>query len=216
MKLPTTKTKLNWPLAPYAVLAETDSEQPDCTVMLCNATQLKAKLAIFDPDQGIVAIFSPDGAKLRSIKLGDIKRVQLDQPVTLISSTVMTDVQGITSLPVLQACSVEFKDGAVLKVDTFGVAEITSGIFLYLVSKGNKYVRQFIPFQSIKTYSFGSRLGDMLLNQEIVTGDHLALGLQRQQELRERRLGEYLTEDKIVSPQQLAKTLKDMHNHATS
>ena len=202
--------RLNWPLPTYAVLAESEHSHPLCTVIFNDATQIHGQLAMFDPAHGQLAIMPSDITSLSNIQLSNIKRIQLDQPVALTSSTLVTESQGIFNAPELRSCTVEFKDGEVLHADTFGMLETANGIYLYLADNEHKFMRNFIPSQALKKHTLGSPLGHMLVEENIATEAHVELGLKKQQELRERPLGKYLTEDDIISPQQLVKALSEL------
>jgi len=207
-------TKFNWPLAAYAVSSDPDQPHPACTIVMRDTSHTQGNIAIFDPDHGELAIFPPDSTSLLNIPLGNIKRIELDKPITLSSSTVVTESQGIFSAPEIRGFLVEFKDGEVLEDDTFGVLETASGVYLYIPAKNTErqFIRHFIPTSAIKHHTIGSPLGKMLVDEHIATEDHVEVGLQKQQELRTRPLGEYLTEDDIISPEQLVKVLNDLRH----
>src|ERR1017187_8443936 len=146
---------LNWPLPNCAVCAESELPHPKCTIVLQDATQIHGHLAKFDPDHDQLEILPSNSTSSNNIQLSNVKRIQLDHPVTLTSATIVSESQGIFSTPELSSCTVEFKDGEILNAYTFGLLKIASGIYLYLPDKNKKFIRHFIPTQAIKKYSVG-------------------------------------------------------------
>ncbi|GBG13287.1 MSHA biogenesis protein MshE [Novimethylophilus kurashikiensis] len=205
---------LNWPLAAYAILGEPEQPHPPCTIVLRDATEMHGTLAIFDPDHGTVALIPPDSTSAQNIPIDSIKAVRLTQPIRLNSSTVVTETQGIFTAPQVRHCSLEFKDGEMREIDSFGILETASGLYLYEPAADNAghFLRNFIPSSAIKNHFIGEPLGKILIEENIATEDHVNVGLQKQQELRNRPLGEYLTEDDIISPDQLVKALNELRH----
>jgi type II secretory ATPase GspE/PulE/Tfp pilus assembly ATPase PilB-like protein len=205
---------LNWPLAAYAILGEPEEPHPSCTIVLRDATEMHGTIAIFDPDHGTIAFFPPDSTSAQNVALDSIKQVRLPRPIRLSSSTVVTETQGIFTAPQIRHCSLEFKDGEMSEIDSFGLLETASGIYLYESDpdQANHYFRIFVPTSAIKNHFIGDPLGKILVEENITSEDHVNVGLQKQQELRNRPLGEYLTEDDIISPDQLVKALSELRH----
>jgi type II secretory ATPase GspE/PulE/Tfp pilus assembly ATPase PilB-like protein len=205
---------LNWPLAAYAILGEPEQPHPQCTIVLRDATELHGTLAIFDPGHDTVAFFPPDSTSAQNVPIDSIKQVRLTQSIKLNSSTVVTETQGIFTAPQIRHCSLEFKDGEMSEIDSFGMLETASGLYIYEPdpANANHFLRYFIPSPAIKNHFIGEPLGKILVEENIATEDHVNVGLQKQQELRNRPLGEYLTEDDIISPDQLVKALSELRH----
>ena len=213
MKNPPLPTSLEWPLAPYAML---DSELPEpmCEARLHGDKKISGMLLALHADAGLLEILPEKNATLpTSVSFNDLKQLQLTHPVSLKSgTTVVHETEGIYTAPQLREVEVEFTDGDRLTGKTFGMLETSQGIYLYLDQGDQLYLRSFIPGSSIKQFSLGEPIGQMLVHNNSVSAELITAGLDQQQKLRSRPLGEYLKNEAIVSPEQLDETLRNMRS----
>jgi type II secretory ATPase GspE/PulE/Tfp pilus assembly ATPase PilB-like protein len=210
----TENLKIQWPLAPYAKLVEADVENPSCVIRLRDGSKISGRLEAFNPDQGILQV-SIDGATGPSsmIALDTLKQIELDQPIKLVSSTtLMSETDGIFSPPVIKEISVRYTDGETLKGGTFGFLSSNTGIYLYLVNADSAYVRSFIPADMVDSYSLGTPIGELLVEENFASSEEVDAGLQKQQVMRDRRIGDYFTGDAIIAPDQLSEVVRNLRN----
>jgi len=106
-----------------------------------------------------------------------------------------------------QEFELEFADGTRLQGETLGHVIDTNGIHLFQSQAFGNYTHIFVPVLALKHHRIGPFIGDLLVQNNNVTSDQLNQGLQEQQKMRSRKLGEYLTADEIVSPEQLQQAL---------
>ena len=213
----TENLKIQWPLAPYAKLVEADVEDPSCVIRLREGGKISGRLEAFNPDQGILQVSIDDATGPSSmIALDTLKQIELDQPIKLVSSTtLMSETEGIFSPPVVKQISVRYTDGETLKGGTFGFLSSNSGIYLYLVNADSAYVRSFIPADMVDSYSLGTPIGELLVEENFASSDEVDAGLQKQQVMRDRRIGDYFTGDAIIAPEHLSEVLKSLRNAPT-
>ena len=205
---------IQWPLAPYAKLVDAEAENPSCIIRLRDGGKISGRLEAFNPDQGILQVSIDDATGPSSmIALDTLKQIELDQPIKLVSSTtLMSETEGIFSPPVIKEISVRYTDGETLKGGTFGFLSSNIGIYLYLVNADSAYVRSFIPADMVDSYSLGTPIGELLVEENFASSDEVDAGLQKQQVMRDRRIGDYFTGDAIIAPDQLSEVVKSLRN----
>ena len=210
----TENLKIQWPLAPYAKLVEADVENPSCVIRLRDGGKISGRLEAFNPDQGILQVSIDDATGPPSmITLDTLKQIELDQPIKLVSSTtLMSETEGIFSPPVVKQISVRYTDGETLKGGTFGFLSSNTGIYLYLVNADSAYVRSFIPADMVDSYSLGTPIGELLVEENFASSEEVDAGLQKQQVMRDRLIGDYFTGDAIIAPDQLSEVVKSLRN----
>ncbi|MBK9162253.1 MAG: hypothetical protein IPM27_12165 [Nitrosomonadales bacterium] len=134
-------------------------------------------------------------------KLPFIDQLHLAHPVTLQKKAGLIDERHIASFEPSekQSCSVVFTNGKALDGETVGFVIDKSGLYLYLPKSAESVIRYFIPAHAIKSYRIGESIGEMLIKENVVTRKDVETGLEKQEQLRSKRIGEYLTDEQIVS-----------------
>jgi type II secretory ATPase GspE/PulE/Tfp pilus assembly ATPase PilB-like protein len=93
---------------------------------------------------------------------------------------------------------------------SIGNVEIDNGLFLFPASDALGSVqRVFIPRESYKEVKFGGHIGKVLVEQNAVTQAQVDEVAQEQQNIRNRKLGDYLVINEIVSASQLLHALDE-------
>ena len=104
-----------------------------------------------------------------------------------------------------------FKDRTELTGKTFGTRTDKNGIHLYEQTKvGRKWrycTHLWVSIAAIENHIIGGQIGEMLVEENIVTQEVVDTALQDQQEERSRLLGEYLVTQKIVDASELESAL---------
>lgn len=210
----TENLKIQWPLAPYAKLVKADLENPSCVVWLRDGNKVSGRLEAFNPEAGILELTPDDAAgSSRAIAFDTLKQIELDQPIKLVSSTTLvSETEGIFSPPVVKEIAVRYTDGETLKGSTFGFLSSNIGIYLYLANADSAYVRSFIPADMVESYSLGTPIGELLVGENFASSEEVDAGLQKQQEMRDRLIGGYFTDDAVIAPDQLSEVLKSLRN----
>src|SRR3546814_15952589 len=94
-----------------------------------------------------------------------------------------------------------------MKGETVGYTIGRNGLYLFIPSEKEKIIRCFVPYVSIKDYQIGPRIGELLIEQQIASKDLVDNALDRQHELHLQRIGDYLSENEVISREQLAKAI---------
>jgi type II secretory ATPase GspE/PulE/Tfp pilus assembly ATPase PilB-like protein len=199
-----------WPTPHYYQfeedLAGFDSEP--CLIISSEGQELFGDLTQFSPAEGIFKI-QPFNGGVSKFKAESINYLRLLQPVHLVkNASLLHDAhEEVFSASEKQHCSVVFMNDQKLDGETVGFAIDKTGLYLFLVHTDNEVIRCFIPAVSIKHYQIGKKIGQMLIEENIATHKEINSGLEKQEQLRRQLLGEYLTNEQIVTPEQLVTAL---------
>ena len=107
-----------------------------------------------------------------------------------------------------QKCIVNFTNGERFVSETVGFVLKEFGLFLFIISYGRNVLRWFIPASAILDYQLGEQLGKMLVDKNVLSPQELEAGLERQEQLRSPKIGDYLQKNLVVSKKQIEAALK--------
>ena len=198
-----------WPIPPHFHLAA-GSTGPESAVMALNDGRRETgTLVILDPANNLVE-FTPQKASLtRQFGFQDVKSLRLTRPIALKRLELDPDGKlDSADVHLRQRCVVHFKDGDCLMSETIGHVEHKFGLFLFLCSYGDEVLRWFIPASAIASYQIGEQLGQMLVDEKLVSQHEVDQGLRKQEALRSQKLGDYLQKQQILSQAQVEKALQ--------
>ena len=88
-------------------------------------------------------------------------------------------------------------------------SEDTGGIFLDPVGPDSNLIRVFVPKPVPTKPAVKKKLGKALKDEGLITDQQLELGLKTQQQLHKRRLGEIFVDNKVATPQEVLKALRE-------
>lgn len=184
-------------------------ESEPCLIISNDDHELSGDLTRFSPEEGIFEILRFKQTAFKP-KPELINHLRLLHPVHLIKKTpLLNELSREVSDPSeKQSFSILFTNGKKLDGETVGFVIDKTGLYLFLVHTSDTVIRCFIPALSIKHYEIGKKIGQMLVEEKIATDNEINLGLEKQAQLRKQRLGEYLTSEQIVTPEQLVAALK--------
>lgn len=199
-----------WP-TPYYYQFEEDLaslESEPCLVISADGEEHFGDLILFSPEEGLCRIQSFSGG-IASLTTDHIDYLRLLHPVHLKKNAgLISEInEEISAASEKQQFSIVFMNGNSLDGETAGYTIDKTGLYLYMVHTDDEIIRCFIPAVSIKHYQIGKKIGQMLLEEQIVTDQEINSGLEQQEKLRNKLLGEYLTSEQIVTPEQLIKAL---------
>ena len=207
---PSAAARLEWPTPHhFRITAGDASESRQAIVAMNDGRKLVGRVIRLDASSSRLE-FEPESESRRlSIAFPEFKSVCLTEMVELsrVPSGVPADSTRHMA-PEAQKCTVEFKDGADLVLDTVGIVVREYGLFLFLGQSSREVQRWFIPAEAITHYRIGDPLGKMLVDRKILRPEDLDAGLEKQQQLRTAKLGDYLSIQRIVTNDQLEAALK--------
>lgn len=200
-----------WPTPPYFTFAESSEKTgPEtCLIYFRDGKKLLGHLDRFLPEE-LSLVFQPTRTEVHEIiNLDQIKSIRLVHPLKLKSEELSLSERAdeIFEGSDKQSFVVSFNDQEAMKGETVGYTIGRNGLYLFIPSEKEKIIRCFVPYASIRDYQIGPRIGELLIEQQIASKDHVDIALDRQHELHLQRIGDYLSENEIVSREQLAKAI---------
>ena len=179
-------------------------------VSLARGQKISGLLTRFLPTHGVVEFLPSKGRINLDLPLSDILELRLTRPLVLRPRRSEIEQRGGPSAHALEKLpfKVELTNGESLTGETFGLEIQGAGLFLYLANYGDSVLRSFIPAAAIKGQQIGKPLGEMLVDEKLLTDAQVRAGLARQKELREQKLGDLLAEHQVISEDQLHDALE--------
>ena len=202
----------DWPLPPFFQLAEPLPQDKECAVELIDGRVTRGELAEFDLGSDSVGLRIAGMQSLERIKFARIRSIKLTSPVAYVADAAALDAVGSaeSSDESKRPFVVALRDGTKIKGDTLGFVKETAGLFLYLIEADAAHVINcFIPAGRIQDLQIGPLLGETLINQHIVSAETLALAVNKQNKLRQERIGNYLAERAIISAEELVRAINE-------
>ncbi|MEO8279490.1 MAG: ATPase, T2SS/T4P/T4SS family [Ideonella sp.] len=200
-----------WPIPHYMeVIDPLHGTVPEPALLtLADGTRLSGRMEGIDFDAGTLE-FQPGAGAGRVLPFAAVRSLCLSRGVELERVALGMPLGGLEGRPSQQArpCVVTFKDASVLKAQVVSVLPRKSGLFLFATSTTGEILRWFLPKEAVASYRVGEPLGQALRADEGVCADALSVALKTQQELRSKRVGDYLVEPGIVTREQLETALQ--------
>ncbi len=200
-----------WPSPPYASYPP---GQPLERPMLCDITGLNGqvmtgRLMAFRPDSATLLVLLPPARTPVELRFNQFRSVRLLEPVKPRRPDATAAHADLLDARPRNPFSITRADGSDEQGETIGHQEAAYGLFLFPpLDEIGHVTRLFIPRETFVDFSFGSRLGDLLVQATVTTPMLIDEAVNEQQRLRERRLGDILIQKQVVSTEQLLEALE--------
>lgn len=201
------RDNFEWPIPPFYELPEGREfvgHEP-AFLMLARGQKVTGSLTRFLPTHGVIEFLPSRGRVNLDVPLADVLQLRLTRPLVFRQRVSTLEKRGAEfSQPLRQhPFTVELVNGETLSGETVGFEVQNAGLFLYLVNYKDSILRVFIPAGAIKSQQIGKRIGEILVQRNVVTDSQIRSGLERQKVLREQKLGDLLAEERVISEDQL-------------
>lgn len=192
-----------WPTPPQFVAAQpaASGQSASCALTLEHGIERIGTLVDFDPAQRVCRHTLPGEPIPKVIPFDEMRSLRLRTPLDIRrpQRDLKTEAPAVST----QSCLLNFKDGGCLAGETVGLVDIDAGLFIY-VPLGNDTVEcHFFPRPSVRSYQIGERLGELLVEKQVVSREAIEAALKRQETLRSERIGECLIADDAIDQDQL-------------
>ena len=206
------KIAFEWPTPPYFHFDhDNHPNKPEtCLIYLRNGTKTLGDLIQFLPEESSIVFLPTRGDVNETIPLSEIKSIRLVESLLLKKHQTSLESRAEEFFPASerQKYTVEYLDKQIIKAETIGFTNTAIGLYLYLPAADEKIVRCFIPHQVIANYQIGSKIGEMLIDENLASKEDIDNALSHQHELRTQRIGDYFSERQIISIEQLDEAIK--------
>jgi len=195
-----------WPAPPYALYSSaTPWKEPQaCELEGLNGAIRRCTLLNLNPAEKTATIQIENIKAPMPIAFSQFRRLTLKKPIQpqeIVSTEQFADILGYRS-------SVEYhlrlENDTTLSGMTVGFVETAYGLFLFPPMGDQGAVeRVFIPSDAFVSVSLGDHIGQLLVEQNIVTPQQVEDAANEQHSRRNRKLGDYLVDIAVVLPDQL-------------
>jgi type II secretory ATPase GspE/PulE/Tfp pilus assembly ATPase PilB-like protein len=202
-----------WPAPPFFKLATPLPPEAgmECDLQLAKGRVLHEELVEFSAGVDTVGVRRPQPHGIKRIDLAEVRSIKMTRPVKYIADATALLAIGATErgLESQKPFVVWLSDGSKVTGTTLGFVRDEAGLFLFLVETDAAHVINcFIPAVQIKDVQIGPPLGEMLVEQNVVSAEALELALNQQATLRNRRVGTYLADRAIITAAELTLALR--------
>ena len=183
----------------------------EATVLnLQDGAKLVGSLVGFERDRGTASVLVDGEKNARDIDLKTVKIMHLPNLRTWIQATHPEEgiQEGLGEISIRQDFEVDFTDGDRLEGETLGFSTDRNGVYLFPAQTGNQYIHTFVPHNAIATYNIGPRIGEVLVENALITEEQIGSVLDAQDQQRDQPIGEYLRSKAVVTAMELEKALQ--------
>jgi type II secretory ATPase GspE/PulE/Tfp pilus assembly ATPase PilB-like protein len=196
-----------WPSPPYAIYSPAAPLQVPqaCELEGLNGAIRRCVLLSFSPVEQ-TALIQIDNIKTPvAMAFSQFRRLTLKKPIQpqeLVSTEQFADILAYRSTVEYQ---LHLDNGSMVSGLTVGYVETLFGLFVFPpLNEEGSIERVFIPCQAFVRMSLGGQhIGQLLVDQQIVTPQQVEQAATEQHNLRTRKLGDYLVDTDVVMPDQL-------------
>ena len=200
---------LHWRTPPFFyVEQELRSGQQDCCVELVDGRVVIGELLQFDSAKGSIELRISNSP--RRVTFEQLHSVRLLQPFALRPDTAAARAIAAADAEVVGERDfwVLFRNGKEFRGKTYGFVKNEIGLFLFLVeTEPSSFLGCFIPEPALGKVRVGRLVDDTLVAKDVKPSPALAAALDKQEALRSKPLGKYLSDPVIVSRETLTRAL---------
>jgi len=200
-----------FPLPALCDLPETELVYPgeQMTLLALDGAKLAGNLVEYSPEDGTLSIKPLNARSAVKLKLDELKMMALPLTRPFLISKDRKGATGeiqVQSRP--QKFEVLFADGDQLNGETQGFRFDSNGIFFFPVQSDGRFSILFINHKALKKYDVGPRLGEVLVNEKLISEEGINSTLQEQDNARKKTIGEYLRSKAVVTTHELERALE--------
>jgi type II secretory ATPase GspE/PulE/Tfp pilus assembly ATPase PilB-like protein len=201
-----------FPQPPLSATHEANTVLPgeDVVLTLLDGEKVRGTLQSLEPNQGLAGIMADNTRESAFITLARIKIMHLPKLRRLVRAAPdkHREHRGIEFPDKTQDFEIVFRDGDSLSGDTHSYRNTRHGIYLFPVQGDGHYLCTFVSHNAIESWRIGPKIGEMLVNEKLVSKDKLDSVLTAQEASREQPLGEYLRTRAVVTNMELERALE--------
>ncbi|HFD92744.1 MAG TPA: pilus assembly protein PilB [Gammaproteobacteria bacterium] len=177
---------------------------------LHNGKRCLGRLQTFLREEKKLSITLDGKNKPQEVPFSKIKIMSLPRRHSWRRAKLQGDVQEAMSQPdLIQDFWLTFKDGDKLEGSTFGFRTDAAGLYLYPTQNGSDYAYMFVPRSALEDHRIGPHLGELLVEDQVVSQEQVEESLSEQEQIRQQPLGEYLRSKAIITTNELEASLKN-------
>ncbi|MFO1338508.1 MAG: ATPase, T2SS/T4P/T4SS family [Burkholderiaceae bacterium] len=200
-----------WPTPPYAVYPqpEPQTDHEPCEILGLNGKAMAARMAAFDPVQGLAQVQLPPARTTVPLRLSQFRSLTLTTPLRPALSVATGAPGALLDYTPHTDYLVHLTGGGELRGSTVGHVDTPQGLYLFPpVDDKGAVLRLFCPRSAFDSFELGPKLGEQLVADNTATPAQIAAALAEQSRMREQRIGDMLLSSRVVTPEQMSQALE--------
>ena len=213
-ELPTTAAQAaaapwRWPTPPYAGYPAGESPQgAACEIEGLTSAAIGATLLAMDFAAGLIRVRVHATRSEMSLRLAQLRRITLTAPIAAQQPAASDPHAYMLAPPAAAEFRLRLVQGGALSGKSVGHVDTEHGVFLFPpLDESGRVQRVFVPKSSYADFEIGPRIGEVLVEQLVVTAEQVQQAVAEQATLRTRKFGELLLAQRIVEPAQLLEAI---------
>ena len=201
-----------WPTPPYASypVATPQTDPLPCEIVGLNDKRTNGRLTFFVPEEGVAHVQLPPARTTLPLRFEQFRTLTLSTPVQPAALSLGDPHAGLLGHRARSIYQLTLTGGAELNGETIGYVENAFGLFLFppvaaadAPTDDGSVMRSFVPRAAYTHFEIGSRIGELLVEQNSATPAQIDQAVDAQKELRERKLGDVLLTHQVLTAAQL-------------
>ena len=205
-----------WPTPPYASypVATPQTDPMPCEIVGRNAKTTTGRLTFFVPEEGVAHVQLPPARTTLPLRFDQFQSLTLTTPLKPVMLPQGDPHAGLLGHRAHSSYSLTLAGGQEVQGDTVGHIENALGLFLFPpcnpdnADDDGSVTRMFVPRSSYTHFDVGSRIGQLLVEQNSATRQQIEQAVDAQAHLRNAKLGDILVTRQAVTPQQLLEAIE--------
>jgi type II secretory ATPase GspE/PulE/Tfp pilus assembly ATPase PilB-like protein len=200
-----------WPTPPYASypLAAPQTDPLPCEIVGRNGKKTTGRLTFFVPEEGVAHVQLPPARTTLPLRFDQFQSLALTTPLHPVPMALNDPHAVLLGHRAHSIWSLHLAGGAEIEGETIGHVENEFGLFLFLpccaadADDDGSVTRMFVPRSAYTHFEIGSRIGELLVEQNSATTQQIEQAVGAQASMRSARLGDILVTRQLVTPEQL-------------
>ena len=206
-----------WPTPPYASypIATPQTDPLPCEIVGRNAKTTTGRLTFFVPEEGVAHVQLPPARTTLPLRFEQFQSLSLTTPLRPVMLTQGSDPHArLLGHRAHSTYSLTLAGGSEVEGETVGHVENAFGLFLFPpchpdnADDDGSVTRMFVPRSAYTHFDIGSRIGQLLVEQNSATHQQIEDAVDAQATLRRAKLGDILVTRQTVTPQQLLEAIE--------
>ncbi|MBQ1763856.1 MAG: Flp pilus assembly complex ATPase component TadA [Aquincola sp.] len=200
-----------WPTPPYASYPEPvrQSRPEDCELEGLSGKARPGKLMSLTPEAGIAHVKVLPARAAIPLRFDQFRRLTLKAPLPTLGAAHNDPHAAIVDHRPSVPYKITWRDGSSTEGMTIGHVEADYGVFLFEpLDDAGTVERSLVPREAMASVEFGTRLGELLVEQQATTPAQIEQVVQEQERMRSQKLGDILVTRQIVTPDQLLEAIE--------
>ncbi|MEP7296323.1 MAG: ATPase, T2SS/T4P/T4SS family [Burkholderiales bacterium] len=205
-----------WPTPPYASypVATPQTDPMPCEIVGRNGNTTNGRLTFFVPEEGVAHVQLPPARTTLPLRFDQFQSLTLTTPLRPAPPAAGDPHASLLNHRAHSNWTLTLAGGAEIEGETIGHVETELGLFLFPpccasdADDDGSVTRMFVPRGGYTSFDIGSRIGQLLIEQNSATTQQIEQAVGTQASLRSAKLGDILVTRQVVTPQQLLEAIE--------